>query len=292
MPSVLATLDTDLDNLFEVEPEAGLGSGGIGGAATTFLESLTATGLPGWGYGINYEFGHFRQQIYRGQQTEAPYQWRRHGCPWQIERSEPVYQIPVGGRVEASKDVHGAFRPRWVDHATLLGIPCDTYVAAPGGRSVTILRLFSAHASDEFEAQIYDESDYSKAVDSKAAEPLFAKALYPLQDWASPPVFRLLQGYFLAACALRDILRLSAVDDPRQLPDRAAIHLNDSQPALVIAELMRILVDEMRLPWDAAWEIATPNAVLYKSRLFARNVREVACLADRAVLAPAPPNHL
>jgi starch phosphorylase len=254
---VLASMGTDLDELLDAEPDAGLGAGGVGGAGAAFLDALVEIGIAGCAYGINYQFGPFKQRIRQGLQVEAPHHWRRQGCPWQVERPEPALRIPFGGSVEAAKEPHSAYQPAWADQKTVLGVPYDMFVSAPGGHTVGVLRLFCARASDEFDRPIYDSGDYTKAIEEKAEIELFTKVLYTRDEWSSPSRFRLLQEYFLVACALRDILRAIGIEHLERLPDRAAIHLNDTQLGLAVAELMHLLVDENRLPWETAWEITT-----------------------------------
>ncbi len=250
-------LDTDLDHLMQLEQDAALGNGGLGRLAACFLDSIATLGLPGIGYGINYDFGLFRQVFVDGEQVERPDEWRAHGTPWLVERQDEAYEIPMYGRVRETVDEEGNFAVEWVDCETILGVPFDMPVPGYNGRSVTVLRLFAARANQNFDMQIFNEGDYIKAVDRKVRSETVSKVLYPSEQPEWGPSLRLLQEYFLVACALRDVFKNFAGDDARQLPDKAALQLNDTHPALAVAELMRILVDEKRLAWDEAWSIST-----------------------------------
>jgi starch phosphorylase len=218
---------------------------------------MATLGMPGIGYGINYEFGLFRQTIVNGEQVERAGLWRRHGSPWQVERPDDTCVVPMYGRVEAARDEHGDYRPRWVDYETVLGVPFDLPVAGYGGRGVTMLRLYSARASDDLDVRMLQEGDYPGAVEKKAATETISKVLYPRDRPEPDSLPQLAQDYFLVACALRDIVRRWARGDGRRLPRAAAVQMNGTQPVLAVAELMRILVDEQRLPWDLSWEITT-----------------------------------
>jgi glycogen phosphorylase len=247
----------DLDAIEDAEPDAALGNGGLGRLAACFLDSLATLGLPGYGYGINYEYGLFKQEIDNGYQKERPDNWLAEGTPWQIRQPEEACVVPVYGRIEHATDRHGHYNPMWMDWKVLIGVPHDMPIVGYGGRTVNFLRLYSARASREFDMQIFNDGDYFKAVEQKMTSETISKVLYPSDSVASGQELRLLQEYFLVACAIRDVIRRyrRRHDKFDQLPSKAAIQLNDTHPALAVAELMRILVDENDLPWEEAWEV-------------------------------------
>ena len=247
----------DLYPLFEEEPDAALGNGGLGRLAACFLDSLATMDMPGYAYGINYEFGIFRQQIRDGYQVEQPDSWQRETSPWLVARPEESCQIPVYGRIEYRPDRRGEYRQTWVDRRVLTGIPYDLPIAGYGGGTVNFVRLYSAAASNEFDMQIFNAGDYMKAVEQKMVSETISKVLYPSDAVAAGRELRLLQEYFFVACAIRDIVHgyLRRGEDFDDFPDKVAIQLNDTHPALAIAELMRLFVDEHEVPWEKAWEI-------------------------------------
>jgi len=260
----LAESGFDLQSLFDYEPDAALGNGGLGRLAACFLDSLATLDIPGYGYGINYEYGLFRQEIRDGHQVESPDAWQRETSPWLVERPEGTCLIPVYGRIEHRIDRDGEYKPTWVDWRMLSGVPSDLPIVGYGGRTVNYARLYSARSSSEFDMQIFNAGDYMKAVEQKMVSETISKVLYPSDSVQAGRELRLLQEYFFVACAVRDIVRgfLRSGQDLHDFPSKAAIQLNDTHPALAIAELMRLLVDEYELKWEAAWEI-TRGAIAY-----------------------------
>jgi len=253
----LKNLGTDLPEMEESEPDAALGNGGLGRLAACFLDSFATLAMPGYGYGINYEYGLFKQEIDNGYQREMPDNWRAQGTPWQIARPEEACVVPVYGRIEHGSDRHGGYNPMWLEWKTVVGLPCDMLIPGYGGQSVHVLRLFSAHSSREFDMQIFNDGDYFKAVEQKIQSENISKVLYPSDAVIANQELRLVQEYFLAACALRDVVRRFELNHRgfREFPAKVAIQLNDTHPALAIVELMRILVDEKDLPWEDAWSL-------------------------------------
>ncbi len=253
----VGNLGSNLEQLEDIEPDAALGNGGLGRLAACFLDSLATLGMPGCGYGINYEYGLFKQEIDDGYQREKPDNWLAQSSPWQIARPEEACLVPVYGRIEHSVDRRGGYNPMWMDWNILIGIPHDMLVPGYGGRTVNFLRLYSARSSHDFDMGIFNDGDYFKAVEQKMASETISKVLYPSDAAVPGRELRLVQEYFLVACTLRDVIRgfeqrhLSY----RDFPGKVAIQLNDTHPALAVAELMRVLVDEKDLAWDAAWEI-------------------------------------
>jgi starch phosphorylase len=255
--AVLDEFGVKLEDVLEVEPDAGLGNGGLGRLAACFLESLATMGMPGFGYGIDYEYGMFKQEIVGGFQREKPDQWKSEGTPFYIERPQDFCTVPMYGRLQSSRDSHGNRRQSWVDSRIVVGVPNDLPVAGYGGSTVNFLRLFTARASEDFDIEIFNRGDYIRAVEQKIASENISRVLYPSDSVLSGKELRLNQEYFLVACALRDILRnyMSTHTGFDDLPSKVAIQMNDTHPSLCVAELMRFLVDENLLDWDHAWEL-------------------------------------
>jgi starch phosphorylase len=248
----------ELDEILNVEPDAGLGTGGLGRLAACFLDSMATLGIPCYGYGIHYEYGMFRQEIGNGYQLERPDSWLREGMPWQVERIQRTCFVPLYGEVIDGVDRHGRHNPMWLDWKLIAGVPYDFPVAGYGGRTVNILRLFSARGSEEFDMSIFNAGDYIRAVEQKIRAETITKVLYPSDAVQVGRDLRLIQEYFLVFCAIRDILNRHQRQHTtfENLPDKVAVQLNDTHPALAIAELMRMLVDHHEMPWDRAWDIA------------------------------------
>ena len=255
--AVLAEFGVKLEDVLEVEPDAGLGNGGLGRLAACFLESLATMGMPGFGYGIDYEYGMFKQEIVGGFQREKPDQWKSEGTPFYIERPQDFCTVPMYGRLQSSRDSHGNRRQSWVDSKIVVGVPNDLPVAGYRGDTVNFLRLFTARASEDFDIEIFNRGDYIRAVEQKIASENISRVLYPSDSVLSGKELRLNQEYFLVACALRDLLRnyMSTHNGFDDLPAKVAIQMNDTHPSLCVAELMRLLVDENLLDWDHAWEL-------------------------------------
>jgi starch phosphorylase len=248
----LLRMGVDLEELREGESDPALGNGGLGRLAACFLDSLATLGMPGYGYGINYDYGLFKQEIENGYQREKPDLWRTHGAVWQIERPDEACMVPVYGKIDYS-----CGEPRWVDWRVVVGIPADIPIVGYGGKTVNYLRLFSARSSDEFDMQIFQQGDYLRAVEQKIASESISKVLYPSDAVKAGRELRLLQEYFLVACSMRDIFRryLKSHTTFDAFPAQVAIQLNDTHPALAVAECMRLLLDDHRLPWETAWEL-------------------------------------
>jgi starch phosphorylase len=252
----LAELGFSLDALRKVEIEPGLGNGGLGRLAACLLDSAATLNYPVIGYGINYEYGIFRQSFADGWQVEHPDDWTLLGNPWELAHPELAVTVGFGGQVTSWTDEQGTVRSRWQPGHTVLGVPY--YYVVPGYRSGTInsLRLWSAQATHAFNLQIFNRGDFTMAVQDKIASETLSKVLYPVDETPQGRQLRLEQQYFFVACSLSDILRRQPPDAPlEQLPDNVVIQLNDTHPTIGIAELMRLLVDEKRLPWDQAWDI-------------------------------------
>jgi starch phosphorylase len=255
--SILSELGSDLEEIAAQEPDAALGNGGLGRLAACFLDSLATMDMPGFGYGINYEFGLFRQTFVNGFQHEKPDHWLDSGgSPWLIERTDDLIRVPVYGSI-AHTSVGGVYRPSWVDAKEIIGVPHDMPIVGYGGTTVNVLRLFTARSSDEFDIGIFNAGDYISAVQHKINTEAITKILYPSDSVDRGRELRLLQEYFLVACSVRDILRRyrQTRDSFDDFADKIAIQMNDTHPALTVAELMRTFIDDLDLPWEQAWAI-------------------------------------
>ena len=250
-------LGLDLSDLLEQEVDAGLGNGGLGRLAACFLDSMATLDLPGYGYGIRYEFGMFEQDIKDGYQVEKPDEWLRFGNPWEMPRPEYAFPVRFGGHVEETHDDRGRLQARWVNGEQVLGMPYDTPIAGYANNTVNTLRLWRARASAEFDLHVFNDGDYEKAVLDKNRSETISKVLYPSDLKMFGKELRLRQQYFFVACSLHDIVRrhLSTHKSLEDFADKVAIQLNDTHPAVAIPELMRIFVDEYQLTWERAWEL-------------------------------------
>jgi starch phosphorylase len=253
----MAILGHDLDALLEQEEEPGLGNGGLGRLAACYLDSLATLEIPSIGYGIRYEFGIFDQLIRDGWQVEITDKWLRLGNPWEIPRPEIVHDVKFGGRTEGYRDEQGRYRVRWIPSHVVRGMAYDTPVPGYGVGTVNLLRLWKAEAAESFDFQAFNVGDYYRAVMEKVVSENITKVLYPNDEKFEGKQLRLQQQYFFAACSLRDMVRLYAQKRKSLagFDEKFAVQLNDTHPAIAVAELMRLLVDEHVMAWDEAWEI-------------------------------------
>ncbi|MCY7276550.1 MAG: glycogen/starch/alpha-glucan phosphorylase, partial [Phormidesmis sp. CAN_BIN44] len=252
MKEAAQEMGLNLDDLLEREEEPGLGNGGLGRLAACFLDSLATLEIPAMGYGIRYEFGIFDQLIVDGWQRERPDNWLRYGNPWEIARNDYTVEIKLGGHTEAVTDPQGGYRVQWVPQATVYGVPYDTPVPGYRNNTVNTLRLWSAKASEDFNFQVFDAGEYTKAVSEKTFSENISKVLYPNDNTPQGKELRLQQQYFFVSCSLQDIIRsyLRNHDNFDAFPEKVAIQLNDTHPSIGVAELMRLLIDEHSLTWD------------------------------------------
>lgn len=254
----LKTLKVDFDAVREAEVDMGLGNGGLGRLAACFLDSLSTLDYPALGYGIYYEFGLFKQEFVQGHQVEHPDAWGMFGDPWEVVRPDYTQEVRIYGHVENIFDDRGNSRPRWVGTQTIVGVPHDIPVAGYGTKTVNLLRLWASRASKDFDLAAFNSGGYVEAVRDKAMGETISKVLYPNDKTENGKELRLVQQYFFVACSLRDILRRHFRDPLNtwaNFPDKVAVQLNDTHPAIAVAELMRILLDEHQMAWDAAWAI-------------------------------------
>ncbi|MGE0085366.1 MAG: glycogen/starch/alpha-glucan phosphorylase [Desulfococcaceae bacterium] len=249
----------DLEEIAEMEPDMGLGNGGLGRLAACFLDSLATLEIPGQGYGIRYEFGIFEQEIRNLGQTECPENWLKYTNPWEIARPEYSYPVRFYGRVEQIHLPDGRLVTEWKDTSDVIGIAYDTPVGGYGNNTVNTLRLWSARASKEFDLKYFQYGDYLKAVEEKNISENISKVLYPNDEIYEGRELRLRQQYFFVSCSIQDIIRRYRVRHSSfdEFPDKVAIQMNDTHPSLAVVELMRILLDVYSLDWESAWDITT-----------------------------------
>ena len=254
--AALSDLGYSYEELVDIEPDAGLGNGGLGRLAACFLDSLATLDIPSYGYGIRYNYGIFKQQVRNGWQTEQPDNWLRHGNPWEIAREDITCTVGFGGEVKVIRE-GGRDQYKWLCADQVQGVAYDMPIIGYGGRSVNTLRLWSAKATEEFNFQEFNEGDYVEAVRSKILAENLSQVLYPNDTLYMGKELRLKQQYFFVACSLADIVRrFKRQSAPwSTFPDFAAIQLNDTHPSLSIPELMRILLDIEQLTWEDAWDI-------------------------------------
>ncbi len=255
----LAELGLDLDALIEQEEEPGLGNGGLGRLAACFMDSLATLQIPAIGYGIRYEFGIFDQEIRDGWQVEVTDKWLRLGNPWEVARPEITHEVKFGGRTEAYRDERGRYRVRWLPERVVKGEAYDTMVIGHGVRTANLLRLWKAEPRESFDFQAFNVGDYYGAVHEEVVSENLTKVLYPNDEPEAGKELRLQQQYFFVSCALQDMLRIyhQRVDSVAEFSQKYAVQLNDTHPAVAVAELMRLLVDEYGLDWEPAWDITT-----------------------------------
>lgn len=253
----LHELSLDLEELRELEWDAGLGNGGLGRLAACFLDSMATLGLPAYGYGIRYEYGIFFQQIKDGYQVETPDNWLRYGNAWEIARPEYLYPVRFYGHVQTETDANGREHHRWVDTQEVMAMAYDTPIPGYNCDTVNTMRLWSAKSSRGFELNYFNHGDYIRAVEDKNRTENISRVLYPNDNQMEGKTLRLKQEYFLVSATLQDIVRRYKKQhtDFEAFPDKVAIQLNDTHPALAVPDLMRMLVDEEHLEWDKAWEI-------------------------------------
>ena len=255
--AALSDLGQSLDELKELEPDAALGNGGLGRLAACFLESMGSVGVAGFGYGIRYDHGLFRQAFDDGVQIEKPEDWLSFGNPWQFERPEVVYEIGYGGAVSAGDNGNEERSGVWHPAERVLAVAFDTPIAGWGAKRVNTLRLWSARSPDLMRLEEFNRGDYLGALKDQAEAESISRVLYPDDSTEIGHELRVKQEYFFTSASLQDLIRrhLDQYPDLTNIADKAAIQLNDTHPALAVPELMRLLVDEHALGWGHAWEI-------------------------------------
>jgi len=255
--AALAGLGLNLDALIAHEDEPGLGNGGLGRLAACFMDSLATLQIPAVGYGIRYEFGIFRQVIRGGEQVEITDNWLRLGNPWEVRRPQIAYNVNIGGQTEWYTDERGARRARWAPSDVFRGVAIDTPIVGHGVDTVNLLRLWTATAPESFDFNAFNRGDYYGAVVREMRSETISKVLYPNDEQEAGKRLRLLQQHFFVTCSLQDMLRIHRTTGlpPERFHEKFCVQLNDTHPAIAVAELMRLLVDECRLDWDTAWHV-------------------------------------
>ena len=253
----LEALGVNAQEVFTVEPDAALGNGGLGRLAACLLDSMATLGIAAFGYGIRYEHGLFKQGLDDGWQVERPEDWLAFGNPWEFERSEAVYPVRLYGHVRDERDAAGKRTHVWEGGQRVLAVAYDTPVVGWGGRHVNTLRLWSAQSGNLIDLEAFNRGDYMRAVQDQTLSQSISRVLYPNDATEAGQELRLKQEYFFTSASLQDIIRrhLSYHPDLRTLPDKAAIQLNDTHPAIAVPELMRLLIDEHGVDWETAWTI-------------------------------------
>ncbi len=255
----LEAAGVDPESIHALDPEPGLGNGGLGRLAACYLESAATLDLPVVGYGIRYEHGIFRQRIVEGRQVECPDDWLLYGFPWEFPQPDDMVEVGLYGRTEHTTDADGRLTVRWHPGEKVMGEPCHVLVPGYGTRTVGMLRLWRARPTVSFDFELFDSGDYLRAVSQKVQAETISKVLYPNDESPAGQELRLKQQYFFVACSIRDIIRRFRLrnDDWSSFPDKVVIQLNDTHPVVAIPELMRVLLDEEGIGWDRAWEITS-----------------------------------
>lgn len=253
----LKTFDVDLEVLIGLEPDAALGNGGLGRLAACFMESMATVQVPAYGYGIRYVHGLFRQEMSDGWQVELPEDWLAHGNPWEFERREAAYEIGFGGQVDQITDPDGTQRHVWNPSERLMAVAFDTPIVGWRAACVNTLRLWSAQPIDPLLLERFNSGDHVGALEESARAVSLTQVLYPADETPAGQELRLKQEYFFSSASLQDIVRrhIQQFQELETLPDKVAIQLNDTHPAISVAELMRILIDVHDLSWAKSWEI-------------------------------------
>ena len=253
----MTELGLNLDDLLDQEEEPGLGNGGLGRLAACFQESLATLRIPAIGYGIRYEFGIFDQAIQNGSQVEITDKWLRFGNPWEIPRPEIAFPVGFGGHTLARTDATGRYRVEWVPESVVRGVAYDTPILGYRVETANMLRLWQAQAVESFDFQAFNVGEYERAVNEKIKSENITKVLYPNDEPLRGKALRLQQQYFFVACSLKDMIRIYSqrASDLSAFHEKYAAQLNDTHPAIAVAELMRLLVDEHGMDWELAWGV-------------------------------------
>jgi starch phosphorylase len=253
----LSDIALDLDELIGLDPEPGLGNGGLGRLAACFMDSLATLDIPAVGYGLRYEYGIFKQRFRDGWQVESPDKWLNYGNPWEFPQPDDMVEVGLYGHTEYYTDGNGDLRVRWLPGQKVLAEPYHTLVPGYRTNTVNLLRLWRARATEEFDFEVFEVGDYARAVEQKVYSENITKVLYPNDNMPRGKELRLQQQYFFVAASLRDIIRRFRLrnEDWGDFPQKVVVQLNDTHPVVAIPELMRILVDENSLGWDRAWDI-------------------------------------
>jgi starch phosphorylase len=253
----LESMGLDLETIADQETEAGLGNGGLGRLAACLIDSMATVGIPGYGYGIRYDYGMFHQRIANGEQMELPDNWLRYGNPWEFARPELTYPVKFFGSILEYRDDQGRLHEQWTNYEEVLAMGYDMPVPGYGARTVNHIRLWAAKSSRDFDLRRFNRGDYIAAIRDQAESESLSHVLYPDDTTSTGKALRLKQEYFFVSASLQDIMRrfFNTHEDLRKFPDKVAIQLNDTHPAIAIPELMRLLIDVHGLTWEEAWDI-------------------------------------
>lgn len=245
-----------LKDVLDKEYDPALGNGGLGRLAACILDAVATQGLPGYGYGINYQFGLFKQYFENGWQRERADSWLDRSSPWQIERADRAHLLQIGGKI-VYEEKNGTREPHWVDTQQIIGVPFDMPIVGYTGETVNYLRLFSAQSANTLDIETFNRGGYVEAVEKNIKVETISKVLYPSDSVEQGRYLRLIQQYFFCSCVINDIIRRFTEDhtDFKELPNKAVIQLNDTHPTLAIVELMRVLLDVYQLDWEEAFDI-------------------------------------
>ncbi len=291
----------DIQDMYAMEPDAGLGNGGLGRLASCYLDSMTSVGLPGTGFSIRYEFGIFRQKIVDGWQMEFPDDWLSMGDVWLNSREDEAVEVKFGGRVNGYDD-NGKFKISHTDYTSVMAVPYDMYISGYDTDAVNKLVLWSAKSINRFDMAAFSRGEYAKSLEENNMAEVISKVLYPADDHIAGKILRLKQQYLLVSASLQSIIKshLKHYGTLDNLSEKVAIHINDTHPALCVPELMRILIDEYDYGWDDAWKITCDtlsytnhtvmsealerwNESLFKEQL--PRIHQIVCEINRRLLA-------
>ena len=252
----LAKCGVDIHKLYEMEPDAGLGNGGLGRLASCYMDSASTLNMPMTGYSIRYEFGIFKQKIVDGWQMEFPDDWLSMGDVWLVPHESEAVEVRFGGNIHGWED-DGIYRVTHINYQSVMAVPNEMYISGYGSKAVNPLVLWSAKSPNSFDMSAFSRGDYAKALEGDTMAEVISKVLYPADDHIEGKRLRLRQQYLLVSASVQTILKKHLRDNKSldNLPDKVSIHINDTHPALCVPELMRLLVDEYNYPWDKAWDI-------------------------------------
>ena len=285
--AAVSRLGLDFRKILDTEEEPGLGNGGLGRLAACYLDSMSTLKISAIGYGIRYEFGLFDQKFREGWQLEVTDKWLKFGNPWEIPRPELSFTVMIGGRTEKGADENGKYFSRWIPDTVVKGVAYDTPVPGYNNDKINLLRLWKSEALESFDFESFNRGDYIKAVEEKMRSENIGKVLYPNDESWQGRMLRLSQQYFFVSCSIQDALRLHKLQGLpfEELPNALALQLNDTHPAIGVAEMMRLLIDENQMNWDAAWRI-TQGTFAYTNHTLLPEALEKWPLALFAKLLP------
>lgn len=254
----LSSLGCDLDKIYEMEPDPGLGNGGLGRLAACFMDSLTTLGYAATGFSICYEYGLFKQRIIDGNQVELPDNWMTRGDSWLVPRTDKAFDVKLGGNVHENWD-NGKCSVTYDNYETVRAVPYDMMISGADTEAVSVLRLWKAVDTTNFNMNLFSQGQYVKAIEETSNAEVISKVLYPSDDHEEGKLLRLTQQYFLVSASLQSIIadHLAAYGTLGNFAEKVAIHINDTHPALCIPELMRILMDVYSYSWESAWSVVT-----------------------------------